>query len=243
MRSQENGRGQMWLTPQQLVDRFFATAGPCTVLDAGCGSTPLVQFPEHTRIVGLDISREQLDRNSSLDERIAADLQTCELPAKAFDAILCWYVLEHLEDPRAALCRLIGALAPGGILFLACPNPYSIKGLVTRFTPHSLHVWLYRRLLHDEHAGKEGHPPFRTVMSRHIAPRAIRRLARDEGVCVELETGFNAMFAAGHKASGFGMRPIGLVFNAFSRTLGLVTLGRYHGDLSEYSYVLRKVGR
>ena len=236
------GEAQEWLEPQQLVDRFLPATEPLTVLDAGCGSTAHARFPAQARVVGLDISREQLEHNDSLHERIVADLQTYELPAESFNVILCWYVLEHLDDPPAALRRLIGALAPGGVLILACPNPRSIKGLLTRFTPHSVHVWFYKRLLRDEHAGEEGYAPFRTVMSGSIAPGALRRLAAAHGLTVELETPHNIASNARRHPSRVGMRNLGRALDALTTTLRFVTLGRYRGDLSEYSYVLRRAG-
>ena len=229
------------MTPQQLVDRFLSTAESMIVLDAGCGSETHAQFPTHARIVGMDISQEQLERNNSLDERIVADLQTCELPAKSFNAIVCWNVLEHLNDPQAALRRLMGALAPGGVLLLACPNPYSVKGLLTRFTPHSLHIWFYKRLVHFEHAGEEGYAPFRTAMSGRIAPDAICELAAANGLRVELETPYSFASGARRDASSLGMRTLGVSLDTICTALRLVTLGRYRGDLSDYSYVLRRV--
>ncbi len=47
-----------------------------------------------------------------------------ELPVGAgpFDAITCHHVFEHLRDPAAALERLVGALAPGGVIYLAVPH-------------------------------------------------------------------------------------------------------------------------
>jgi hypothetical protein len=46
-------------------------------------------------------------------------------------------VIEHLPEPTKALDRLIAALNLGGGLVLAFPNLWSLKGLVTKFTPSS----------------------------------------------------------------------------------------------------------
>jgi 2-polyprenyl-3-methyl-5-hydroxy-6-metoxy-1,4-benzoquinol methylase len=48
-----------------------------------------------------------------------------ELPPS--DAIALWHVLEHLRDPGAFLARAAGALAPGGILIVAMPNPEALQ--------------------------------------------------------------------------------------------------------------------
>jgi SAM-dependent methyltransferase len=41
-----------------------------------------------------------------------------------------WHVLEHLDDPRAALARLHGWLDPGGLLLVAVPNPASLQARI-----------------------------------------------------------------------------------------------------------------
>jgi SAM-dependent methyltransferase len=53
---------------------------------------------------------------------LQADLFTADLPAAAFDAIVLGDVIEHLPDPAAALERIAGLLAPGGVLFMALPD-------------------------------------------------------------------------------------------------------------------------
>lgn len=40
-----------------------------------------------------------------------------------FDVIALWQVIEHLPDPRSVIAAAAGALAPGGVLVLAAPNP------------------------------------------------------------------------------------------------------------------------
>jgi SAM-dependent methyltransferase len=229
--------GTIWLSPQQLVDRFVPNMDGMRVLDAGCGSGTHAQFPAGATIVGLDISRKSLERNPLVDERIVADLQTCRLPSSSFDVVICWFVLEHLDDPQAALIHLIDALAPGGVLILACPDPHSVKGLLTRLTPHSLHVWFYRQLLRHEHAGEDGHAPFRTVLSGKISPRAIRRLAASKGLTIKLETPFNIALAARRNDSSRTMRALGVALDFLCNLLEIITFGRYRGNLSEYSYV------
>lgn len=47
--------------------------------------------------------------------------------AGQFDVIALWQVLEHLPDPRRTLAAAARALAPGGVLALAAPNPESLQ--------------------------------------------------------------------------------------------------------------------
>lgn len=165
------------------VSRALSKPGS-QVLEAGCGScTHFDLTGAHT--VGIDISRSQLERNSILDEVICGDIQTHKLDAESFDAVVCWYVLEHVPFPDRALDNMTEALRPGGVLVVAVPSVYSIKGLVTKFSPHWFHVLVYRRLLGRQNAGKEGHPPFKTFLRWSISPRGIEGFARDKHLVVE----------------------------------------------------------
>jgi hypothetical protein len=78
------------------------------------------------------------------------------------------------------------ALRPGGELRVACPNVWSGKGLITKLTPQSFHVWVYQRLLGSADAGKPGCGPFPTPMRLAMAPHSMRRLVRDRGLQVDL---------------------------------------------------------
>jgi SAM-dependent methyltransferase len=59
-------------------------------------------------VLGLDVRRE--------------DILTADLPDAAFDAIVLGDVVEHLVDPAAALERIAGLLAPGGVVYMALPD-------------------------------------------------------------------------------------------------------------------------
>lgn len=51
-----------------------------------------------------------------------ATLHTASVAAGSADAVTLWHVLEHLEDPGAAIDRVHGWLTPGGALVVAVPN-------------------------------------------------------------------------------------------------------------------------
>ena len=152
------------------------------VLEAGCGSASHLDFGPTARITGVDISPSQLERNKSLDVSIIGDLQSHPLPNEAFDVVVCWNVLEHLPRPREALDNMLQALRTKGVLVLAVPNARSIKGWVTRLTPHAFHVWVYRRVFGIASAGSDDHGPFPTYFSAPISPEGLRNYAREEGV-------------------------------------------------------------
>ncbi|MDF1818773.1 MAG: class I SAM-dependent methyltransferase [Immundisolibacteraceae bacterium] len=155
---------------QQVLEQRLTRASPLRVLEAGCGSCTQIQLPEDRWVVGIDISEEQLNRNDKLDEKIVGDLQTHDLPKDTYDLVICWDVLEHLDDPGAAVDRMANALNEGGLLVLAAPHPWSFKGMVTRLTPHRMHVWFYRYFIGDKQAGVNGRGPFPTPMAKEMFP-------------------------------------------------------------------------
>jgi 2-polyprenyl-3-methyl-5-hydroxy-6-metoxy-1,4-benzoquinol methylase len=56
-----------------------------------------------------------------------ATVAAAELPEGAFEAVTLWHVLEHLDEPGAALERVRGWLSPGGALLVAVPNLDSVQ--------------------------------------------------------------------------------------------------------------------
>lgn len=130
-------------------------------------------FPPDAHVVGIDLSEVALARHKRLDERILGNIETYPFPAESFDLVVCHYVLEHVDDPVAAIRNLASAVKPGGELDVQVPILGSVKGLVTKFTPHRFHVWCYRTLLREPNAGKEGYGPFPTTLT--ITPKKLER--------------------------------------------------------------------
>lgn len=152
------------------------------ILEAGCGSLSRLEFPRDAHVTGIDISQQQLERNTIAREKICADLQNYNFPPGSFDAIVCWEVLEHLPHPNSALERFASALKTGGILVLALPHVRSLKGWITKLTPHWFHVWVYRAILGNREAGKNGRAPFQTYLRASIAPEALRAWSKTAGL-------------------------------------------------------------
>ncbi len=114
---------------EEKVRRFIgqcASRAPRRVLDVGCGTGLLLaeilrQWPEADCVVELDFALEMLRRNSLKfpDRRVArlcADAARLPLASGSFDVVLCFGILPHLPDQKAALRELIGALRPRGAL-------------------------------------------------------------------------------------------------------------------------------
>ncbi|KQP13447.1 trans-aconitate 2-methyltransferase [Methylobacterium sp. Leaf93] len=101
---------------------------PRLVYDLGCGpgnSTALItaRFPE-AEVIGLDTSPAMLERARSRLPGLAfarADAATW-IPERAPDLIYANAVLQWLPDHPVLLPRLLGLLAPGGVLAVQMPD-------------------------------------------------------------------------------------------------------------------------
>lgn len=221
---------------QGIVDGLLRGKTPLRVLEAGCGSAGHLRLPAPRHVVGIDISAKQLERNASLDVKIQADLQSYDLPKDAFDLVVCWEVLEHLPHPERAVDKLVAATAPGGIVVLALPNVYSVKGLVTKFTPHWFHVAFYRHVYGVKDAGRDDRAPFETFLRLSISAPAIRRAAAKHGLRV--------VHFAGHDVAAYVRRtnrPASLVYDVTRGLARVLSLGAL-GD-SDFIIVLQRQGR
>jgi SAM-dependent methyltransferase len=144
------------------------------MLEGGCGSASHFNFVGVVKSVGIDISREQLDRNGVIQEKILGDIQTYPLTREGFDIVVCWEVVEHLSRPRDALRNMFSATKPGGVLILSFPNLASFKGIVTKFTPYWFHRWFYRIMKYKA-------SPFPTYFRLAILPKRVIRFAQEHG--------------------------------------------------------------
>ena len=116
------GAGKLSQTISDMINTALQGRPGLRLLEAGCGSASYFDFANVTRTVGIDISREQLDRNAFVQEKILGDIQTYPLARNEFDIVVCWDVLEHLSRPQEALHNLCHAVRPGGVLILGFPN-------------------------------------------------------------------------------------------------------------------------
>jgi SAM-dependent methyltransferase len=222
-----------------VVARLLAGVPRPRVLEAGCGSSSRVDLPAGRRLVGIDISQRQLDNNTVLDEKHLGDLQTYVFPAEGFDLILCWDVIEHLPDPAKALERMAASLNPGGSLVLAFPNLWSLKGLVTKFTPYKVHEWFYRYVIGDKRASNEW-DQFGTTFRACIAPTALRAWAARTGLEVVYDEVYEGPVQSGLRKDRWFMDVGFGALGFLSRVLSLRMLDL---GLSDCVMILRKPGR
>src|SRR5579862_6866063 len=105
-----SARGSMFIdlkeTVSDVAGGLLKGRDRLKVLEAGCGSSSHVRLPGTVHAVGIDISAEQLAKNTAVQEKILGDIQQYRLPRGEFDVTVCWMVLEHLSNPGDALLNL-----------------------------------------------------------------------------------------------------------------------------------------
>jgi len=96
-----------------------------SILDVGCGTGAFL----HTmQLAGWQITGLEPDEiaRKKAQELYQLNLESSEklflLPAKSFDAITLWHVLEHVHALHDYIDQLKKLLKPGGKLFIAVPN-------------------------------------------------------------------------------------------------------------------------
>lgn len=201
---------------------------PPRVLDAGCGHQMYVRLPTEAHMVGVDLDAEQLARNVTLDEKILGDIETYPFPSGSFDIVICYDVLEHLARPQLALENLGRAVAPGGLLVLGGPNLLSLKGLITRLTPHWLHRAYYRRT---------SYVPFRTYLKYAATPAKIDQWASTAALAARYAVVYENAQQIAARAK---IRLTGRLWSALRRGVHAVTLGFIDLAATDFTMVLSK---
>ena len=102
---------------------------PGRLLDVGCGNGA---FLSRAREMGWQVTGCEPDPKAVATCRaqglsvIQGDVFDPLLDGQRFDAVTISHVLEHVADPEAMLKRVHALLEPGGVLWVAIPNPDSI---------------------------------------------------------------------------------------------------------------------
>jgi len=222
---------------QSILDDLKRAKGTYRVLEAGCGSLTHLDLGSQAKVTGIDISQKQLDRNDNLNEKILGDVETHPLAPDTYDVIVSWDVLEHLAHPRLAIDNFIQAVSPGGLVILKLPNLLSLKGLVTRYTPHGFHVWFYRTYYKRPNAGRDDQAPFKTYLTKDVSPVALRRYAEKAGIEITHEAYDEATIQKRIKRMNLANR---LLLTSLGKFLWLISLGAISCERTEYLIVLRK---
>lgn len=103
--------------------RFTSTID--RVVDVGCG---IGNFLDWVRSQGMEATGADVDDGALATcaerglEAVHIDELTDRIPAGSIDLITLWDVIEHINEPLAAVERLVPLLRPGGIMAFETPD-------------------------------------------------------------------------------------------------------------------------
>ena len=169
------------------VHGILGTALPPTrlrVYEAGGGSTSFLPLEvlRRAHVTVVDIDADQIYNNDYAQETILGDVQIHRFAPESFDLVICYNVIEHLPDVEAALFRFCDSLKRGGLMFIGAPNPKSLSGFATKYSPHWFHVWFYRHIRGEKHAGLPGEAPFPTFFHPLVTLPNLEAFANAHGL-------------------------------------------------------------
>jgi SAM-dependent methyltransferase len=211
-------------------------AGPVRMLEAGCGREwPLDLTGIEYTLTGLDIDENALNARKNitrdLDEIIHGDLRYADLGAGQFDVIYSAYVLEHIKEADAALQNFSRWLRMGGLLILLIPDADSVRGFITRITPHWFHVLYYRYVLRLPNAGKPGYGPYVTYYAPAVSRQGIREFCEKHHFRISEERG---------SGSYLGQGLFAVLSKILARVIAWLSLGRLKDNHADLMYILKK---
>lgn len=105
-----------------------------SILDYGCGAGLFVRM----------LREEGFPEAAGYDPFVPEFAGPAAL-GRQFDAVVCYDVIEHHDDPRAFLGKLVALVRPGGLLVIGTPNAERIP--MHRTDDPSLHVPYHRHIL------------------------------------------------------------------------------------------------
>jgi SAM-dependent methyltransferase len=154
------------------------------IYEAGGGSTSFLplELLGRSHVTVVDIDEDQIRNNDYAQQTILGDIQTHRFAPDSFDLVICYNVIEHLPDVEAALVRFCQSLKQGGLILIGAPNPKSLSGIVTKYSPHWFHVWFYRHVRGEKQAGQPGHPPFPTFFHPLVTLSNLEAFAGNHGL-------------------------------------------------------------
>ena len=97
-----------------------------------------------------------------------------EFPDSTFDAIICDYVMEHIQDPEQTFSELSRVLKAGGYLFIRTPNKWCLTAIFTRLVPNQLHT----KALHFFQKTRKPSDVFPTTFSANTTKK-LQKLCRE----------------------------------------------------------------
>ena len=209
------------------------------ILEAGGGSTSFLPLAVRARahITVVDIDNEQIRKNDYAQEAILGDIQIWRGPPESFDLITCYNVIEHVPDVEAALNGFCASLKHGGLVLIGAPNPASLSGVVTKYSPHWFHVWFYRYVRGIKTAGQPGQAPFPTCFHPLVSLDRLEAFAAEHG----LEVIYRNVYESPRYQEMRAHRPwLASIVDSLAVTINACLPGRTDVRHGDYHIVMRK---
>ncbi|TXG77489.1 methyltransferase domain-containing protein [Patescibacteria group bacterium] len=158
-----------------------------TILDIGGGKRPFVGTEVSRRagmkIIGLDISREELDQSpaGSYDKKVVGDIGSRNLPntQKKADVVICEAVLEHVADAPQGIQNIARMTAKGGVVLVYVPCRHAPFARLNQLLPQRVKkAALHKVFPESQHA--QGFPAYYDQCS----PEEMRAIFEKAGLSV-----------------------------------------------------------
>ena len=149
---------------EKLVAEYINRKNNQTIVDVGGGRTcPFAKYKSSNitaKIIGVDISEDELKNNNDLDEKRIADI-TRKLPFgnEEADIITSRSVLEHLKNLENFISESDRILKKGGYFIHLLPSKFAFFAIINQLIPKKISKMLLYHLL-PENRGISGFPAF-----------------------------------------------------------------------------------
>ena len=210
------------------------------IYEGGGGSTSFLPLEvlRRAHVTVVDIDADQIRNNDYAQETILGDVQKHRFAPGSFDLVICYNVIEHLPDVEAALLRFCESLKQGGLLLIGAPNPKSLSGVVTKYSPHWFHVWFYRHVRGDKKAGQPGQAPFPTFFHPLVTLSRLEAFAEAHG----LQMIYRKEYESPRYPEMRARKPVfAALIDAAAAALNLLLPGKFDVRHGDYHVILRKI--
>jgi SAM-dependent methyltransferase len=230
---------QSLLTVHSILEARLP-AGPLSIYEAGGGSTSYLPLGvlRRAHVTVVDIDEDQVRNNTYAHEAVLGDIQTHRFAPESFDFITCYNVIEHIPDVEAVLSRFCIALKRDGLLLIGAPNPKSLSGVVTKYSPHWFHVWFYRYIRGLKNAGLPGEAPFPTHFHPLVTLANLEAFAGRHG----LQVIYRKTYESPRYPEMRRRKPmIAALIDAAARVMNAMLPGKIDVRHGDYHVILRKL--
>ncbi len=206
------------------------------IMEAGCGNKwPIDLTGIQYVLTGVDRDEAALELRKNikkdLHEAIVGDLLTVSIPQK-FDIIYCAFVLEHIEEAEKVLHIFNNWIKNKGLIVLWIPDPHSVRGFVTRITPHWFHIFCYKHILKIKNAGEKGYAPYTTHYAPVVSRLGIHQFCAENQFLIKEEYGFS------YRVYGKGL--MGHLIKPIAFLVSLLSLGNLSYQHCNLLYIFEK---